>query len=104
MGGLEGPPLYFFPAGGLRRRSSCARSSGVRAAPKSSASNTWRSSISESVSIGLGQRLTHSIASSLDFTCHSQKPATSSLVSRKGPSITVRVFPEKRTRTPLELG
>ena len=50
------------------RRSSCSRSSGVNSAPKSSASNTWRISISDSPSvIGLGQRLTHSIASSIDF-------------------------------------
>src|SRR5687768_18203266 len=50
-----------------------------------------RISISASVpGIGLGQRLTHSMASSFDFTCHSQKPAISSSVSVKGPSMTVR--------------
>ena len=54
--------------------------------------------------MGLGQRLTHSIASSFDFTCHSQKPAISSFVSAKGPSITVRLSPENRTRAPFELG
>src|SRR3954464_3351068 len=54
--------------------------------------------------MGLGQRLTHSIASSFDFTCQSQKPAISSLVSAKGPSITVRLSPENRTRAPFELG
>src|SRR6185437_14877087 len=32
------------------------------------------------------------------------KPATSSLVSAYGPSITVRCLPSKRTRAPLELG
>jgi len=36
--------------------------------PKSSASNTWRISISASPSVGLGQRFTHSMASSFDFT------------------------------------
>ena len=40
--------------------------------------------------MGFGQRFAHSIASSFDFTCHSQKPATSSFVSVNGPSITVR--------------
>ena len=44
-----------------RSRSSCARSSGVTPSPKSSASNTWRISISDSPSWGLGQRSTHSI-------------------------------------------
>ena len=34
----------------------------------------------------------------------SQKPATNSFVSAKGPSITVRSFPEIRTRAPFELG
>src|SRR5439155_16162129 len=53
---------------------------------------------------GLGQRLSHSIASSIDLTCHNQNPAISSFVSAKGPSITVRDFPENRTRTPFELG
>src|SRR6266480_3323546 len=81
-----------------RRRSSCSRSSGVSSAPKSSASNTWRISTSVSSLWGLGQRLTHSIASSFDFTCHSQKPASSSLVSAKGPSITLRLPPENLTR------
>ena len=54
--------------------------------------------------MGLGQRLTHSIASSFDFTCQSQKPAISSFVSAKGPSITVRFPPENLTRAPFELG
>ena len=49
-----------------------ARRSGVSNGPKSSVSYTWRISISESPSIGFGQRFTHSIASSFDFTCHSQ--------------------------------
>src|SRR5262249_24338588 len=49
-------------------------------------------------------RLTHSIASSSDLTCQSQKPAINSFVSAKGPSMTVRLLPENRTRLPRELG
>ncbi len=60
--------------------------------------------MTESSSMGLGQRLTHSMASSREPTCHSQKPATSSLVSAKGPSTTVRLSPENTTRAPFELG
>ena len=44
------------------------------------------------------------MASSLDFTCQSQKPATSSFDSAKGPSMTVRLAPSNRTRAPFELG
>src|SRR4029453_7984035 len=84
-------------------RSSTCLSSGVNASPKSSASNTWRISISDSpVGNGLGQRLTHSIASSFDFTCHIQNPAMSSFVSGKGPSITVPFAPLNLTRAPFE--
>src|SRR4030095_6929491 len=54
--------------------------------------------------MGLGQRLTHSIASCSDAHFQSQKPATSSLVSANGPSITVRLSPENLTRAPFELG
>src|SRR5213592_2994121 len=43
------------------------------------------------------------MASLSDFTSHSQKPAISSFVSAKGPSITVRLLPENLTRAPLEL-
>src|SRR5712664_226179 len=100
-GGCRG--YGFLAPAWVRRRSSCALSSGVSSEPKSSASNTWRISISDSPSKGLGQRLTHSIASSIDLPCHSQKPAISSLVSAKGPSITVRFPPENRTRLPFEL-
>src|SRR3984893_14743545 len=53
--------------------------------------------------MGLGQRLTHSIASGNDAHFHSQKPATSSFVSVNGPSITVRFSPAKLTRAPFEL-
>src|SRR5712691_804037 len=94
---------YFFAAFlaiCARCRSSCSRSSGVNSGPKSSASKTWR--ISTSVS-SKGARLSHSIASSFDLTCHSQNPATSSFVSLKGPSITVRFPLENLTRAPFEL-
>jgi len=50
-----------------------------------------------------GARLSHSIASALDFTSHSQNPAINSFVSANGPSITVRLLPENLTRAPLEL-
>src|SRR5450756_3240361 len=62
------------------------------------ASYTWRISISASPPRGLGQRLSHSIASSFDFTCIIQKPAMNSLASEKGPSVTVRSPPENLTR------
>src|SRR5262249_47666883 len=87
-----------------RNRSSWARSSGVNSDPKSSASNIWRISISDSPGMGLGQRLTQSIASCSDLHFQSQKPATNSFVSANGPSVTVRAVPENRTRTSLELG
>jgi len=87
-----------------RSRSSCARSSGVNASPKSSASNTGRISSTLSSPVGFGQRLAHSIASSMERTSQIQKPATSSLVSANGPSITRRFGPENSTRTPLALG
>src|SRR6185312_7341748 len=97
---------YLFFSASFRVRSSCARSSGVNSAPKSSASKTWRSSTSHSwPGKGLGQRLSQSMASCLDFTFQIQKPATSSFVSAKGPSTTVRLLSrENFTRAPLELG
>ena len=55
-----------------RNRSSRSLSSGVNASPKSSASKIGRISISDSTPIGLGQRLTHSIASSSDATRQTQ--------------------------------
>ena len=70
---------------------------------QSTDSKTGRISSSHSSLCGFGQRLTHSIASSIERTCQSQKPARSSLVSAKGPSMTVRRGPEKRTRLPSEL-
>src|SRR6266702_310401 len=82
--------------------SRAASSGGKMSEGKSDASNTWR--ISTSVPPSNGARLSHSTASSIDFTCHSQKPEISSLVSAKGPSITVRCCPENLTRLPFELG
>src|SRR3954469_20767302 len=87
-----------------RRRSSWSASSGVSASPKSAASNTGRISISLGPGIGLGQRFTHATASAMSLTCHSQKPATSSRVSAKGPSMTVRLSPSKATRLPCDDG
>src|SRR3954462_12815793 len=82
-------------------RASLALVSGVRLAPKSSASNTCR--ISTSSPPPNGARLSHSIASSRDLHCHSQKPAISSLVSANGPSMTVLLLPGPNfTRTPFE--
>src|SRR4030095_12012360 len=54
--------------------------------------------------MGFGQRLTHSIASWSDLHFHSQNPATASLVSGNGPSVTIRFCPENLTRAPFELG
>jgi hypothetical protein len=74
----------------------------VNSLPKSSASKIGRISIS--VPPSNGAFFNHATASSMFLTFHSQKPAMSSLVSANGPSITVRWFPENRTRLPLELG
>ncbi len=63
---------------------SCSASSGVMASPKSAASKTGRISISPGSGIGLGQRLTHSMASSIPCTFQIQKPATSSFVAGRG--------------------
>jgi hypothetical protein len=77
----------------------------VNFAPKSSASKIGRISITDSpFGNGFGQRFTHSIASSFDFTCQIQKPATSSFVSANGPSTTLRLVPLNTTRAPAELG
>src|SRR5260221_7305823 len=82
--GLHRNDDYFLPAC-ARRRSSCSRSSGVKASPKSSAENTWRISISAPPSNGA--RFIHSMASSSDLALSSQKPATKSLVSGNGPRV-----------------
>ena len=75
---------YFFALTCARRRSSCSLSSGVSSAPKSSASNTWRISISDSApGKGLGQRLTHSIASSLTSPETSRIPRSAPLSRRR---------------------
>src|ERR1039458_8517149 len=57
--------------------------------------------------MGSGQRLTQSNASSIDWTCQIQKPAINSLVSAKGPSMTVfrsdvRLFAGHGIRTALD--
>src|ERR1700682_2965138 len=96
--------VYCLAAACERTRSSRFLASGVKLAPKSSASHTWRISDSPFSPVGWGMRLTHSIASSIDLTCHSQKPAISSLVSANGPSTTVRLLPPNLTRAPFELG
>src|SRR5438094_1117703 len=83
-------------------RSSCSLSSGVNASPTSSASCTWRISIS--APSPNGARLTHSIASSFDFTRQIQKPAIRSLDSWNGPFVTVCVPPANLTRAPFEVG
>src|SRR6202789_625743 len=88
----------------LRRLSICSRNSGVSPAPQYSIWNTGRISISDSPGIGFGQRFNHSTASSMVLTCQIQKPAMSSLVSAKGPSMTVRLGPENRTRLPWAVG
>src|SRR5207237_45308 len=66
-------------------------------------SNIWRISFSPSPATSMKRRL-HSIASSFDLTSKSAKPAISSLVPVKGPSVTVNFPPEYRTRAPFELG
>ena len=51
-----------------------------------------------------GTRDAHASAAAFDFTSIIQKPASSSLVSVKGPSVKVRFDPENVTRVPFELG
>src|SRR5579862_7389203 len=92
----------FFSPIWLRRRSSFSLISAVRLAPKSSGSKTGR--ISTSAPGPKGLRLSHSTASSTERTCQIQKPATSSLVSAKGPSVMVGLPVVKVTRLPEELG
>ena len=60
------------PSVWLRICASRSRSSGVSSSPKSSVSNTGRISTTPSSPSGFGIRLTHSVASSSDLTCHSQ--------------------------------
>ena len=59
-------PVYRAPRCFLIR-SSCSLISGIKASPKSDASNTGRISISLGPSIGLGQLFTHSTAWSMSF-------------------------------------
>src|SRR5258708_8616984 len=72
---------------------------------KSSNSKNWRISISLSSlePWGAGTFLAQSTASCRDFTLIIQKPAISSLVSAKVPSMTEVLLPEKRTRKPFAL-
>src|SRR5215471_1701013 len=85
-----------------RWRVSCALSSSVIAAPRSSSSKIG--GISISTPPPKGARLSHSTASSIDFTCQSQKPAMSSFDSVNGPSLTVGAPPENFTRLPYDVG
>ena len=63
-----------------------------------------RISMSLSPTCGLGQRRTHSMASSIERTCHSQKPAIELLgLGERAVGDGARV-PEKCTRTPLDDG
>jgi peptide deformylase len=71
---------------------------------KSAISYSGRISISLGPGMGLGQRFTQATASSMSLTSQSQKPATSSRVCAKGPSMTVRLGPSKATRLPCEDG
>src|SRR5207247_4783505 len=64
----------------------------------------WAISRTSKVPPSYGARFSHSRASSSERTCQSQYPATSSLVSAHGPSMTVRFLPSNRTRLPCELG
>src|SRR5258705_863615 len=78
---------------------------GVNPSPKSSISISLRISTSPLPSgETFGARFTHSIASSSDLTLMIMKPATSSLVSVNGPSMTVRLSPLNFTRAPFEVG
>src|SRR5579872_91856 len=63
---------YFLAATCSRCFRSCSRSSGVKLSPKSAASKTGRISTSLSSQCGLGQRFSHSTASSMERTCQIQ--------------------------------
>ena len=54
--------------------------------------------------MGLGQRFTQATASSMSLTSQIQKPATSSRVAAKDPSMTVRQGPSKAIRLACALG
>src|SRR5258708_5502031 len=98
----EGGDRRHFLAACDRRRSSCSRSSGVRASPKSSAANTWRISISSRGPNGA--RFIQSTASSSDLVLISQKPATRSPVRPNGPRLTLPCPAEYLIRAPFEVG
>ncbi len=94
--GLRPRPGVVVPRPGVRRSGRT-----VRNPP---ASKRGRISISDSPGIGFGQRLTHSMASSIDFTRQIQKPATSSFVSAKGPSVTAAVLARESDPHALRAG
>src|SRR5215207_1620146 len=85
-----------------RSRSSCSRSSGVSASPKSSAANTWRISISSP--LANGARCIHSIASSSDLVLINQKPQTRSPESGNGPRLTLPCPLPYLIRAPFAVG
>jgi hypothetical protein len=62
--GTAEPPGYFFPPTPMSRKRSI-----VALSPKSSSSNSWRTSISHSLPrpAGAGKRFVHSSASSRDY-------------------------------------
>src|SRR6266478_5481331 len=93
--------FYFFPAC-ARRRSSCSRSSGVSASPKSSAEKTCRISISSP--LPNGARFIQPIASSSDLVLISQNPAIRSPVSSNGPRLSAFCPVEYLIRAPLDVG
>src|SRR3974390_2773056 len=67
---------------------------------KSAISYSGRISISLGPGMGLGQRFAQATASSMSLTFQSQKPATSSRVAAKRPSMTVRAGPSNAIRLP----
>src|SRR4029077_8370722 len=72
-------------------------------------SNIWRTSVSPSQPgqcfLWSSMKATaDSIASCLDFSSNCAKPPIISLASVKGPSITVTLPPERRTRAPCAVG
>src|SRR5215831_17899227 len=71
--------------------------------PSAGGSQSWRSSHSPSPT-RLRKFLANSIASCFEFAFRMAKPPTTSLASVKGPSVTVRLSPERQTRAPSEVG
>ena len=96
--------LLLLGSAGARRRSSCSRSSGVNSSPKSSASNTWRISIST--------RRRHRVGAALDpldrlvHRLHLPQPEAGDQLLRLGerPVDHGPLVAENLTRAPFELG